>query len=432
MSVRAVAFAAAVMLAAGCIPVPVGPPPPGDAGTVDAGFDDGGASDGGLGDGGLSDAGSSDAGFGASPWEWIAIPGSKCAGGSTAGLGLNRSDAGADLFLFVQGGGACWNTGTCRPSPVQYGPLCDYGNFCLLDATGGQQPTAVHVTEGDPYPADAGGAIPSELAVLNGSRVTRRSLADNPFRQANFVYVPYCTGDLHSGNVVRNFPFKADAFAQQVSLPTRFVGAANMDLYLAYLKTVFPNVQRIWLVGVSGGAYGATLNFERVQKAFPLAEVALLSDSGPLIHAAAHWPEWRDQWAMQLPDNCPSCDAGFPQIIEHLTTTYSNRRIGLLSYDADKVISWFLLAGPGLQNFLTPPTGAFGAALTQLENSYDPHANSKYFVAAGDQHVLLAGYGALLSDGGYSDPLPSRDGGTNLRAWINAWAVGDGGWQSTR
>ena len=39
---------------------------------------------------------------------------------------------------------------------------------------------------------------------------------------------------------------------------------------------------------------------------------------------------------------------------------------------------------------------------------------------------------AVLGDGGVTAPLPSRDGGTNLRAWINAWATGDAGWPSTR
>jgi hypothetical protein len=39
----------------------------------------------------------------------------------------------------------------------------------------------------------------------------------------------------------------------------------------------------------------------------------------------------------------------------------------------------------------------------------------------------MYGYGVKQADGGYSDPRPSSDGGTNLKAWLDGWATGDGG-----
>lgn len=388
------------------------------------------------------DAGQADAGVGvdAGPplntpvnvWTWVPVDGSECGRGARAGLGLNRASGGEDLFLFLQGGGACWNTGTCVPSLQQFGPVCDYGQACPFDVAGGQKPTAVHVLEVDPYPADGGGAFAAELASLRSSALFDRTRADNPFRDASYVYVPYCTGDLHAGASTKDYLYKLNLFDAPSTFTMRFSGAKNMDAYLARLRATLPAVRRIWLTGASAGAFGATLNLDRVQRAFPNAEVHLLSDSGPFVETP-HWAEWNTAWNLQLPVGCADCaDGGFPRILSHLAATHPARRLGLLSYDEDKVVSWFFYAPPGAANLLNPPTADFKANLGALEDRYDLAANTKYFVVPGTEHVLFPGYGVVQADGGTSAPLRSRDGGTDLRAWINAWATGDAGWQSTR
>ncbi len=406
-----------------------------DGSTIDSGAQDAGAADASVTDAGAVDAGAAvDAGPITTPidqWAWVPVPGSECAKGSMAGLGVNRSAQTDDLFIFVQGGGACWNQGTCVPSLLSFGPVCDYGGVCLYNGAGGQQPTAVHVNENDPYPQDGGGAAASELNGLKTSKVFDRADSTNPFRNATYVFVPYCTGDLHDGRAQRTYQYKVNLFDQPSNFVMRFSGAANMEAYIARLKATLPNVRRIWLTGASGGAYGASLNYDRFSRAFPNAEVHLLSDSGPFIQPTAHWPEWRDVWNMEMPQGCADCDAGFPQIMNHLGTAYPNRRLGLLSYDRDPIIAWFALGGQGLNNYLNPPIAQFTAALTQLEDAYDTKANMGYFVIAGQEHVLFQHYGTLQADGGYSAPIRSRDGGTDLRQWVNAWATGTN-WRSTR
>ena len=408
-------------------------PPP--ASVLDGGGGDAGPDAGGV------DAGETDSGVGidagpplispANEWTWVPVEGSSCGAGQTAGLGINRASDDEDLFLFLQGGGACWNTGTCFPSLVQFGPLCDYGQVCLLNVAGGQLPTAVHVNEFDPYPADGGGAFPGELAQIRSSLVFDRTRPENPFRAASFVFVPYCTGDLHAGATTHAFSYKLNLFDQPSTFTMHFSGATNMDAYLTRLKATFPRVRRIWLTGVSGGAYGATLNFDRVQRAFPQAEVQLLADSAPFV-ATPHWDQWPAMWNLQFPVGCTDCDAGFPQIATHLATTYPTRRLALLSNDEDKVISWFFFGGVGAAAFLNPPTATFKTNLIALEDRNDLTPNAKHFVVPGFEHVLFGGYGMVLSDGGVTAPMSSRDGGTDLRAWINAWATGDASWQSTR
>jgi len=72
----------------------------GDA--IDAAVDDGGGSDAFV-------IGDTPAGT----WTWVEIPGTMCANGTPAGIGVNRSTQSGDLFVLFQGGGACWDGPTC-------------------------------------------------------------------------------------------------------------------------------------------------------------------------------------------------------------------------------------------------------------------------------------------------------------------------------
>ncbi|MCC6332982.1 MAG: hypothetical protein IT380_03220 [Myxococcales bacterium] len=402
-----------------------------DAGRGDAGEDAGLSADGGA----ASDAGTFDAGppiiAPVGVWTWIPVPGSECASGAMAGIGINRASADDDLFIFLQGGGACWNQGTCVPSLLQFGPVCDYGTACLWNVPGGQQPTSVFVTHPDPFPADGGGAFPSELRAIASSSALDRSRPDNPFRAATFVFVPYCTGDLHGGRAEKTYQYKYGLFDPVSTYRVRFSGAKNMDAYLARLRATLPNARRVWLTGSSAGGYGATLNYERVAAAFPQAEVHLLADSAPFV-PSVHWPEWRDTWGLEFPAGCADCDAGLPGWPPYLAAAHPQRRLGLLSYDRDQVIAWFFYAPPGAGNVLNPPFSTFTNNLLTLEGVYDGTQNAKYFVVPGEAHVLWGDYGQVLSDGGVAASRRSRDGGTTVKAFIDGWALGDAGWQSTR
>lgn len=364
-------------------------------------------------------------------WTWVPVEGSQCARGSTAGFGINLSTASDDLLIFLQGGGACWNAGTCAPSLAQFGPVCGYGNLCVYDNAGGTQPTATHVNETDPFPADGGGAFPGELAQLQSVRALDRADPANPFRDATFVYVPYCTGDLHSGQVTRSYPFQASLGGPTTQVDIHFSGGTNMGLFLERLHAALPGTKRIWLTGSSAGGYGATLNLERARQAFSSAQVHVLADSSPFVETA-RWDAWRQAWNPALPEGCTGCDVSLPKVMARLSAAYPDTRFGLLARDQDAVIAWYLFGSMSLNDLLSPPVGPYGSALASLEAQSDATANAKYFVVAGTSHVLWPGYGTRLADGGYSAPLPSNDGGTDLKAWIDAWATGAPGWESTR
>jgi hypothetical protein len=364
-------------------------------------------------------------------WSFIGIPGSQCALGAQAGVGYNPGATDA-LVIFLQGGGACWNNGTCHPSLYQWGPICNYGqnSVCLVDAEGATKPLAAHVTNPNPYPADGGGVFLSEIATLKSSLLfSRRS--ENPLRNASYVYVPYCTGDLHTGDATRTYYTRADLFSQPVALTHHFAGATNLDAYLAYLRTKHPSVKTLWLAGMSGGGYGASFNLKRVRQAFPEAVVHLLADSAPMVQSA-HYDAWKTAWNLQLPSGCAGCDAGMPNLIEFMMNDAPAARVALLSFAEDAVITRFMFSVGDTASWASPPYSTYTANLVMLENQYELHANAKYFRLPGQEHVMLEKYGIVQTDGGISSPSPSRDGGTDLRVWINAWATGTGLWANQK
>jgi len=358
-------------------------------------------------------------------WSWLPVEGSRCARGATAGIGIRRGTQSEDLLIYLQGGGACWNRGTCAPSHAQFGPLCNYGaDLCALDSEGGTKPISVHVASSDPFPATGQGAFVNDLAVLDRTEILSASLEGNPFRGATAIYVPYCTGDLHAGNATVEFDVRAGFGLPVTKRAFHFAGAANMELYLAELKARFPQTRRIWLTGSSAGGYGATFNFERVRAAFPDAEVHLLADSAPLIQ-----PHWWEQakalWQPDFPSDCADCDQGLPNWLSHVLDGAGPRhRVALLAYDRDATLSYYFFAGPGLEPLLNPPTGTYRAALNELLTKYEGRTHAGAFVLPGTQHVMLGGYGLLEADGTVSAPYPSADGTTDLRQWIDGWATG--------
>jgi hypothetical protein len=332
----------------------------------------------------------------------------------------------------MQGGGACWNNGMCRPSVFQWGPVCNYGtdSFCLADLPGGTQPTAVYVTHPDPFPSDGGGAFLTEVGQIRDSVLfTRRP--ENPMATASFAFIPYCTGDLHSGTMTRTYFTKSGLFDQPLARTHHFAGATNMDAYLAWLRVRHPLVKVVWLIGVSGGGYGAQLNLHRVKTAFPEAEVHLLADSAPMVNTP-YFDSFRREWNLQVPAACTTCDAGFPQILAHQIDAAPASRVGLLAYAEDQVITRFFYSPGTTSGWATPPTPSYTAGLAALEPIYEVRSNSKFFRRAGPEHVMLHLVGTVLPDGGLTATVVSADGGTTLKAWVDAWSRGTVPWQSSR
>lgn len=347
----------------GCGPFLPGPTDGGSGG----GNDGGGGSDGGSG---------GDAGLGApitaanETWTFVAFPEAKCGNGTPTGIAVNLTNRSTDVVIYLQGGGACWEPGNCYVIP-----------------------TTTHFSD-----------TVDEAAVLNEARQSNflfdRTRADNPFRDASFVYVPYCTGDLHGGTRQHTY----SAFGQ--TRTGHHVGALNVAAYLTRLVPTFQSAGRVWLAGASAGGFGAVINWWRVQQAFGAVRVDVLDDSGLLVDPGdGRYVTMRDNWGLQFPPGCAGCDAGFSGFLANTAGASGDSQLALLAYQQDGVIGlYFALSGAQLEQRVN----AMRAAMAPNQKSYQ---------VPGNAHVLLG-----------QNPLPRPDGGQLLTDWLARFAARDGGW----
>jgi hypothetical protein len=247
-------------------------------------------------------------------WTWIPFPDAFCGNGAATGIGVNLASGSSRVVIYLEGGGACWSDLTC---------------FTLMSAsyvTTGYSASDFATESTDPsYLAQAGGFFD-------------RTAASNPFKDDSWVYVPYCTGDLHAGNHVATY----------ASGTVHHVGFANMSAYLARLVPTFAGVQRVILAGSSAGGYGATYDWWQTQQAFGATRVDLLDDSGtwmPPDIAADGMGEstTRAQWnlADTLPPGCTGCATRLDALYGWFASNGASHRGALLSYVQDSTLPSF-------------------------------------------------------------------------------------------
>jgi hypothetical protein len=313
-------------------------------------------------------------------WTWADFPMSACGNGTPTGVGVSISTKSQDLLIYLQGGGACWNALTC-------GVINSAAN--LSTGYGATQFAAEGTLRAPPF---------------------SRTTATNPFKDMSYVFVPYCTGDVHAGDAVQTYTNAQPA----VNLTVYHKGARNLEAFLVRLKDTFPDARRVFLSGSSAGAFGAQLNYERVAATWPGAEVHVLADCGQMITPGGTiLADWLAAWNFSIPQDCAGCATDFGKFPKYLHGKYPNRRFGLLAYTQDQTLRTFF--GLDATSFQTATLGLAASA-------YDPTANSKYFVLAGQSHVML---GNLLT-------LAAPSPGPSLLTWTTQWVNGDASWANVK
>jgi hypothetical protein len=229
--------------------------------------------------------------------------------------------------------------------------------------------------------------VRSEASMLSG--LFDHGNAANPFANYAYVYMSYCTGDLHIGTQTKSYA------GPNGSETIYHYGGRNVAAYLARIVATFPNVARVVVSGISAGGFGATLNWWRYQGAFPRARVDILDDAGLIVDPAGdRWPIMVQAWGIALPPGCAACaermSAFLPFYGERLVAP---RRYALTGFLGDAVIgSYFGLTSAQIEaQLLGLRAGAAG--------------NQKTFFLAGTQHSII-GEGALTTASDGSSFLP--------------------------
>jgi hypothetical protein len=301
-------------------------------------------------------------------WAWLDVPGARCGDGSATGIGVNVRPGASRVLLFLQGGGACSDGTTCWTAP-----------------------TAAHIATGF-GPADLEGELSRSPFLFSRSDPT------NPFRDAHFVFVPYCTGDLHAGNGIATYDVGG------VPTDTYHYGARNLDAVLARLGGNLGVLDRAWLVGESAGGFGTVVNQDAVARALGV-RVDVVDDSGPpLRFGATGYPP---SWHVRLPAGCTDCESGLDRVFAFERLMHPTTRFGFIVYTSDTAL-------PGLFG-VTP--AALEQSIAAFVTSFAVEPNAKSFLAVGSGHAVLG------SPQGVSP---------GLRLWLAQMATDDRAWSNAQ
>jgi hypothetical protein len=314
-------------------------------------------------------------------WTWFDVPGAVCGDGSQTGIGVNFGTS-DELVIYLEGGGLCWDEPSCE---IDLGGTLHLASFFRIG-----------------YHRDTFGTGPS-------TGMFDKTLATNPYKDATLVYVPYCTGDLHTGSTTAYFPL--------TRLTGHFAGGTNLALELQLMLQSFPSLARVTLTGSSAGGYGAVLNYDRVAQAFAPTRVDLVSDSAPLWNNPL-FTNGYNVWNTSaiLADDCAHClvNQPYPALYSYLSAKYPAARFAFLSHDQDLVIAAGFLQ--------LPPYPFFYFSMKAFTlGELGPLPNWRYFVAAGTAHTTVYD----LSGTSLEAHAP-----VVLDAWLTQMASDDPNWRS--
>ncbi|MGH7434618.1 MAG: pectin acetylesterase-family hydrolase, partial [Polyangiaceae bacterium] len=296
---------------------------------------------------GQGDSVPGDAGI-ASPAGWDFHQGGTCRDGSPAGFFVHFSSTGSDrLFIYLEGGGACDSATFCSHNPANIQTVFGGGAASQGQTIGGSLGFAS--TGQVPYtPTPAQGLTPAYSPGLFDF-----TNADNPFKDWNAVYVPYCTGDVHFGTR-DDVDIPGDGVLP--ALPHQhFVGHLNLQSYIARIVPTFPKLSQVLLTGASAGAFGAGLNYAMVQDSFGSVPVVVMMDSA-LPFRVKYLPaclqkKWRELWGFDdaLPKDCAECfdddGSGLTDIVYYLLHKYAGARVAAVTTMEDEIIRLFYAQG---------------------------------------------------------------------------------------
>jgi hypothetical protein len=123
-------------------------------------------------------------------------------------------------------------------------------------------------------------------------------------RDWNIVYIPYCTGDIHTGSTTRTYANAGNPLLppQLQSYSIQHRAFDNFRVVLDWMRRNVRQPKQILVSGVSAGGYGATANFPWIEDTFKTARVSLLADASQGVTTAAFdsGDPGRNAWNPQL------------------------------------------------------------------------------------------------------------------------------------
>ncbi len=176
------------------------------------------------------------------------------------------------LVVDFEGGGACWNGGTC----------------------------------GGPFYTSTSSSAPGTANSQEEVGLYDHTDERNPVKDWYHVYITYCTADIHLGDSVQTYE------TGEGPITINHKGQKNVAAVLDWVEDNFEAPEDIFMTGCSAGAYGAALYTPQIAAAYPDANVTELGDcgAGVIPEAFAVGEDGLNRWNIGavLPDGVDLAD----------------------------------------------------------------------------------------------------------------------------
>ncbi|HUF97655.1 MAG TPA: pectin acetylesterase-family hydrolase [Ilumatobacter sp.] len=312
-------------------------------------------------------------------WNSFQLDDCQCSDGSEVTFFQRDADP-TKVVLYFEGGGACFSLETCDPN-------------------------------GDPTYSmtspDSGGFLTNRGGLFDFEN------AENPLTDHSFIYVPYCTGDVHSGDATTEYGEGVDG--EDVVIEHR--GFPNGMAALDHLVSEYPEIEQLVVTGASAGSVPTPLFAGLASDLLPDADIVTFGDSSgaypdvPALNAGigALWgtmnavPDW-PATADVTPETW-----SLPGMYVYAGLHAPNVRFGRFDYAFDETQSAFsALAGIPADELVTLIDGT-------EQMAEDAGVSVAKYVAAGDEHTIIG-----------SDELYEMETeGVRLIDWITELITGE-------
>ncbi|MET0385625.1 MAG: pectin acetylesterase-family hydrolase [Polyangiales bacterium] len=289
-------------------------------------------------------------------WQKVEPAGTTCSDGSQYKFFVSYAEHSDNLVVVFEGGGACWDYESCSggargASNAQGIPDDHIVNYQFLN-----------------------------LLVRN---------EQNPARDWNIAFVPYCTGDIFVGDKVATYEDPAGGPA----LTYRHVGLSNTQQVIAALRKQFWRTPKLLVTGFSAGGIGAEQNYAFLRKALRPQRGYLLNDSGPVLHAGG--PSESLQTIVTAAWNTDSYNAAVATVLRvdqaelvsdpgrlnsALAERYPHDRLALTTFQKDLNFSLYLYERFYPQATPTDIHAMFWGELQTLLHTFEGYENLAYYV----------------------------------------------------
>lgn len=224
-------------------------------------------------------------------WQRVAPAGAVCGNGSQYKFWYYDSPTSNNMVVMFEGGGACWDYDTCS------------GRAGVLGAS---NPNGLP----DNY---IDGMMPRYVSPLvNGADPglpfrAKDNIATNGW---DVVYMPYCTGDVHTGNNTKTY---VDPTGANPPLVWRHNGYNNTVAAANFLRSRFPSIGKLLVTGFSAGGVGTATQYYTMRRTLKPTKGYSLNDSGPLFPAPnSSYKSWQLHKTIEAAWNLPSLFSLFP------------------------------------------------------------------------------------------------------------------------